>query len=359
MRHLKTSSLSCAIVLAGLIASGCEGMPVREVGQSLEGSYDVETRYDMSTFSGDFAGLAGRWSKPDIAIHETILGQVEANYGAQVAAGFEAAYGDQLLRDITGYLTEESPPWLMNLESSLGSIDKQLGTVDMQAAWLFAEQQDGTMQATQIWDGIAVFENPDCPEGDALFCNQIELSAADMLDAEYPVEVLSSDYAVVDQGDTAALESGSLDFNYGRLGLYLLTNLILPDDPTAGVGLRDVVLAAINCRGLAGRIAGEDGVFGVNVGGVNVGLSLSDLIGNCEDSVFGITNRFVDRFEAPVAMQLGGIANIVDTNRDGRIDQLSAGELDGEMSFQSLVGQAEEEGPVDAVFTGFRVGDVD
>jgi len=170
--------------------------------------------------------------------------------------------------------------------------------------------------------------------------------------------VLSSRYTAVDQGDAVALESHSLDFNYGRLGLYLLTNLILPDDPTEGVGLRDVVLAAINCRGLAGRIAGDDGVLGVNVGGVNVGLSLSDLIGNCEDSVFGVTTRFVDRFNAPVAMALKGAAQIVDTNRDGRIDQLNAGSVDGDMTYETVLGQSGE-GPVSGLFTGFRVGDLD
>lgn len=354
---MKRNQLGTVLALS-LFLGACEGLPVHEIGQSLDGAYDVETRYDMQTISGMFSGFAGGWARPNEAIHSEILSSVEAQYGAQIASGFESVYGQRLLSDITGYLNEEAPPWVMNLESSLAGVDKQLGTVDMQSAWLLVEKDSGEMEATQIWNGFAVFEDPDCPEGEALLCNQVEVTSEELLQAEYPVEVISSTYKAVDQGETMSLESHSLAFSYGRLGLYLLTNLILPDNPTEGVGLRDVTLAAINCRGLAGRIAGDDEGLGVNVGGVNVGLSLDDLVGDCEDSIFGVTTRFVDRFNAPVAMDLSGAAQIIDTNRDGRIDQLLGGQVDGDLSLETFNGQTEE-GPVDGLFTGFRVGDVD
>lgn len=348
---------TAAIALLALLTTACEGLPVREIGQSLEGAYDVETRYDMETVSGMFSGFAGEWGRPNEAIHAEILSTVETNYGAQVAQGFASIYGQKLQQDIDGYLNEKAPPWVMNLENRLGDVDKQLGTVDMQSSWLMVEKDAGNFEATQIWNGFAVFEDPDCPASNALLCNQVEVTSQELLDAEYPVEVLSSDYTAIDNGDTMSLESHSLDFSYGRLGLYLLTNLILPDDPTEGVGLRDVVLGAINCRGLAGRLAGDDGTLGVNVGGINVGLSLGDIIGNCETSVFGVTNRFVDRFNAPVNMNLSGAGQIIDTNRDGQIDQMTGGQMEGDLSLTTFAGQTEE-GPVDGLFTGFRVGDV-
>lgn len=346
------------LALLASFAMACEGLPVREVRQTLEGAYDVETRYDMKTIAGTFSGFAGQWARPDEAIHQEIIAGVRANHGAQIANTFESVYGNKLQQDITGYLNEQAPPWVMNLENSLEGVDKQLRTVDMQASWLFVEKEDGRVEATQIWNGFSVYEDADCPDSDAILCNQLQITSEELLEAEYPVEVISSTYDAVDQGETVALESHSLEFSYGRLGLYLLTNLILPDGKTEGVGLRDVVLAAINCRGLAGRIAGDDGTLGVNVGGVNVGISLSDLIGNCEESVFGMTTRFVDRFNAPVAMDLSGAAQIIDTNRDGRIDQLTSGNVGGNMALTTFNGQAEE-GPVDGLFTGFRVGDVD
>ncbi len=346
------------LLFIGLTFTACEGLPVREFGQTLEGAYDVETRYDMEAISGTFAGLAGRWSQPDQAIFDGIVGQIREDRGSTAANLFvNSPVGEQVRTDITGYLRDEAPPWVMNLQNSLEGVDKQLGTVDMQAAWVFVEKEDGRFEATQSFEGVAVFDDPECRDGDAIFCDQIEVTSAELLDAEYPVNVLTSTYDVTDLGEAMALESHSLDFNYGRLGLYLLVNLILPDSKTEGVGLRDIVLASINCNGLAGRLAGDDGVLGVNVGGVPIGLDLATLVGNCENSVFGITSDFVGRFNAPVSMDLAGNASIADTNRDGKIDQLNAGELAGDLLFEQVLSGQAEEGPVDALFTGFRVGD--
>ncbi len=341
-----------------LTTTACTGLTPREVQQSLEGAYDVESRYDMTTIAGMFGGFAGGWARPNQAIHDEIIGAVGLQYGSEVAAGFKSVYGTKLMTDINAHLNEAAPPWVMNLQSSLSGVDKQLKTVDMQANWLFVEKDTGEIEATQIFAGVSVFEDPDCPGSAALLCNQIEVTSAELLDSEYPVQVLSSTYVAKDLGKTMSLESHSLDFSYGRLGLYLLTNLILPDNPTEGVGLRDVVLASINCRGLAGRVGGENGLS-VNVAGINVGLSLADLIGNCEDSVFGITTRFVDRFDAPLSMNLAGTGGIVDLNRDGRIDELNAGSVAGELELTTLFNGQTEDGPVDGLFTGFRVGDLD
>lgn len=344
-------------VIAAVVLSGCQQLPVRTAERTISGSYDVETRYDLSSFDGSFSQIAPAWQQPDRLIYQQMIGSVESNYSSTVANTFKSLYGATLQQDITSYLNEEAPPWVMQLGPAMEDVDQQMATVDMQTSWLVTDGDVGQSEATQIFNGVAVFEDPDCPGSGAITCDQIQLNNQELLGAEYPVEVLSSKYAVVDNGQSLGLESHNLSFNYGRLGLYFLTNLILPDNPTESVGLRDVALAAINCRGLAGRLAGDAGTFGVDVGGVTVGLSLNDLIGDCEDGVFGAVNGFVDKFNAPLGMNLAGSADVVDTNRDGAIDQLTGGNVEGDMSVELATGQAEE-GPVSGLFTGFRVGDV-
>jgi hypothetical protein len=346
------------VVLAGVVLTGCQQLPVRSAERTISGAYDVETRYDLSAFEGRFSQFAPGWQQPDRLIHQQIIGSVEANYSSTVANAFVSVYGNQLQRDITAYLNEEAPPWVMQVGPAMQDVDKQMSTVDMQTSWLVTDGDVGQMEATQIFNGVAVFEDPNCPGSGAITCDQIQLTSQELLDAEYPIEILSSKYGVQDNGQTLGLESHNLDFNYGRLGLYYLTNLILPDQPTESVGLRDVALAAINCRGLAGRLAGDSGNFGVDVGGVTVGLSLNDLVGDCEDGVFGTVNGFVDQFNAPLGMNLAGSADVLDTNRDGAVDQLTGGSVEGDMAVQLATGQSEE-GPVSGLFTGFRVGDVD
>lgn len=344
------------LVVLAVAGSGCTAMPVHDVTQTVDGTYDAETRYDMQSFQGIFGGLAGQWRQPDIAITDAIKGHVSASYGSTIGSAFAQVYGAQLQRDVRAYLTQETPSWVMGLSDKLDLVDVQMKTLDVQTTMLLAEQEEA-ISATQIFNGIAVFEDPNCRGSGALVCDQIEISGQSLLDSEYPVEILSSDYTATRLEDTMNIGSASVDFNYGRLGLYILANQILPDEPTEQVGFRDVVMGAINCRGLAGRLAGEDDMLGVDVAGVEVGLSLNDLIGNCQDGVFGQVNGFVDRFNVPLGMDMGGSARLVDANRDGSVDQITEGAMAGEMNAALLGGQASE-GAVSAQFVGFRVGDL-
>lgn len=346
-------------VLAGAMllgSMGCTAVNVHDNTQTVEGTYDAETRYDMAAFQGIFGGLAGQWRQPDVAISSAIVGQVTASYGATVGAAFKSAYGATLSSEIQSYLASEAPPWVTTLSGKLDLVDTQMKTLDVQTTMLLT-QNDDSINATQIFNGIAIFDDPNCRGSGALVCDQMEINAQNLLDSEYPVEILSSDYTATRQSDALSIGSASVDFNYGRLGLYILANQILPDQPTEKVGLRDVVMGAINCRGLAGRLAGPDDTLGVDIAGVEVGLSLNDLIGNCEEGVFAQVNNFVDGFNVPLGMDLGGSARILDTNRDGAVDQITDGQLNGDMNLARVNGQSDD-GAVSAQFIGFRVGDL-
>ncbi len=340
-----------------LVSVGCQGLTPHTVERDVTGAYDVESRYKLEKFEGVFTGLAGKWSEPDKAIGSQIQANVRADFGNTIGDAFVSIYGAQLQNDITSYMNEEAPPWVLNLKSSLDGVDKQLATIDMQQAWLISEKEDlNGLEATQIFDGVAVFADPDCRGSGALMCDQIEVNSETLLNAEYPIEILSSRYDVTDNNDSIALKANQVNFNYGRLGLYYLTNLILPDDPDEGLTLRDVALGAINCRGLASRLAGDDGVYGVDVLGTSIGISLNDLIGNCQDGVFGTVNNFVDGFSAPMKMDLNGNSKTFDVNRDGQVDQITGGTVEGDMNVQLFSGQSQE-GPVSGFFDGFRVGE--
>lgn len=352
MRRLKFFSL----VLIPLGSMACQPMTARDAGQTAAGVYDTESRYDMSAFQGIFGNIAGQWRAPDTAISSAIIGQVRSQYGETVASTFNTLYGNQLRQDVTGYLTREAPPWLFQIGSGLDSVDAQIKTVDMQTTMLISENEDA-YKATQIWNGIAVFDDPKCRDSGGIACAQTSLTSESLLDSEYPVEILSSDYIANVNGDQMVIESGSLDFNYGRLGLVLLTNQLFPAQASEGVGMREVVLGAVNCRGLAGRLTSGEDTLGFNVAGVDIGLSLSDLIGNCETGVVSQVNGFVDNFDIPLGMNLQGQARLNDLDFDGKIDQINEGNVAGDMSMQFL-GQAKD-GPVNGRFIGFRVGDIE
>jgi hypothetical protein len=294
-------------------------------------------------------------------IRDAILVEIKNTYGRDIALLVKNQFGAQIAQDIYEYIDGLEIAWLLDLQTALRTVDRQMKAVDMQSTILLAERSAGRYEATVIWNGITLFEDPDCRESGGLLCDQIAFNLSEMVDSEYPLEVISSTYDAVETGDQLEMRSHEIKFNYGRLGLYLLTNLVLPDEPGNGLAIRDVVLAAINCRGMAGRLAGDNGVLGWEVGGVTVGLSLEDLVGTCQDGVFSVINDFVDQFHIPLRLNLSGSTGLADLDGDGLVDRLSGGSLGGNVEVDLLTGQSEtsQGGPVEAQFTGFRVGGVD
>ena len=358
MRRKGKISMVVAVAWLALVM-GCQPMTPRDFEETAAGAYDLETRYDLQALSGSMSQYAGAWAEPDLAIRDAIFSEIRSSYGASVADLAVDLYANQLARQIHDYIASLPVAWLLDLRQMLAQIDAQMASVDLQSSLLLVEQGGvGQYQATKIWNGITLFRDPDCKKSGQILCDEVGFDLQSMVDAEYPLEVISATYDVQESGrDALEMSSHELKFNYGRLGLYLLTNLVLPDEPGDGLALRDVVLAAINCRGLAGRLAGDDGVYGWEVGGVNVGLGINELIGSCEDGVFAVVNDFVDQFHIPLSMSLQGTAQMFDDDADGRTDRLAGGDLSGRVQASLLGGRATKEGDVSARFTGFRVGE--
>jgi hypothetical protein len=356
MHRAQASTIFTACVGALMLMS-CQGLGPGEQTRVVEGAYDAETRYDMRSLASTITGNTKRWENPDLAIRDAIIGQIRKSSGNEIASLVSSLYGDQIARDIRAYLQSNGPGWLLDVPSSLASVDTQLQMVDVQTSVLLADNGDGTYKATQLWNGITVFRDPDCWKAGGLQCPQISFSVQDLLDAEYPIDLINASYQATEttSSDRLELAAHEIRFNYGRLALYLLTNLIFPDEPGAGLQIRDVVLAAINCRGLAGRLAGDDGVLGWNIAGVNVGLSINELMGSCEQGAFGMVNGFIDQFNLPLKMDLSGSLGLIDIDFDGTIDQLATDTLAGTASASLRSGQSKS-GPVSGKLTGFRVG---
>jgi hypothetical protein len=353
-RHHLTALLTAS--LGALMLMSCQGLGPGTQARVVEGSYDAETRYDMQSLAAALSSNTRRWEDPDLAIRDAIIGQVRKKSGATAANLVSQLYGDQIARDVRSFLANGGPSWLLDVPKSLSSVDTQLQMVDVQTSVLLSDNGDGSFKATQLWNGITVFKDPDCWKSGGLQCNQVAFSIQDLLDAEYPLDLINASYQATESSqDRLELASHEIKFNYGRLALYLLTNLIFPNEQGGGLQIRDVVLAAINCRGLAGRLAGDDGVLGWNIGGVDVGLSINDLMGSCEDGAFGMVNGFIDQFNVPLKMDLAGSLGLVDIDFDGTIDQLATDALSGTVGAAFPTGQSRQ-GPVSGKLTGFRVG---
>jgi len=353
----------CAIV--GLCSLGCGLLDVapqdgtrRPAQPQVQGSYDVETNYDLATLDGVLGRGVRSWTEPHKTIKARIIRTFASLFSQETANTVDSNYGGFILDQTENLLRAVAPSWLYGIGERVGLAEGQLRRVDVQSAMLLTRQVDGSFILTQSWQGISVLDDPSCLDTPEAPCAKREIALQEILDAEYPLDLVSADYVGGWNPDgSIQLDSTEVSFNYGRLGLYMLTNLVLPDDPTRGLQLRDVVLAGINCKGVAGRLAGTDDVLGWMIGGVEVGISLSEIIGSCESGVFGMVDGFVDQFDLPIRMNLGGRMQVDDMDFDGRIDQIFAERLTGNVRAEMFAGEVTE-GPVSAALMGWRVGDL-
>jgi hypothetical protein len=151
--------------------------------------------------------------------------------------------------------------------------------------------------------------------------------------------------------NTLQIDRYPIDFNYGRLILFILENYIFPiliDEP-APVSLEDVLFSIINCDAFADFITGSDGEICV------IGcISHDDIEGFCEGAVslvFGtFFNAFVTSLSFDSVIDLRGTCTLVNDDTDLDVEFLEDGQylgtiyVDGEGSpFSSdFIGQRRE-----------------
>jgi hypothetical protein len=349
-----------ALALLGM--GGCEYLPgllgagSGEPGVVVAGSYDAQARYDLSSASGAITQTATGSLAPDARIRDAIVGAFATVHSSAVGDEVAGLYGDYLAGEVRSYMGGAAP-WVLDLDQHIMEVDGRLEGLDVKMGVLVVERADGALEVTQIWEGISVLDDPACVDGEA--CDTLELSTQELLGSEYPVEIASSEILATPAfGGGYVMQDHQIAFNYGRLGLYLLVDAVLPDDgDDTSLDLRDVALAAVNCRGLAQHLTGQDRVLGWNIGGIEVGLSFRDVVGACEEGIFATVNDVVDQFSVPITLDLSGPLAITDEDGDGRIDVISSDAIAGDLS-ATLPGGAGQDGPVSGVMTGYRVGDL-
>lgn len=182
------------------------------------------------------------------------------------------------------------------------------------------------------WVGLGICDftpDPDFVVGvcdDAPDCERVSISIEDgslgLLRGDWTGRVLSYNQLTIDRHP--------VDFNYGRLILFVLETFIFPaltGDP-APVTLEDVFSDIINCEGFGDFITGSDGEICV------IGcITDDDIEGFCDGAVslvFGtLFEGFVGSLSFDSVMEMRGSAVLVNTDTDTDVERLEDGEYTG------------------------------
>lgn len=179
------------------------------------------------------------------------------------------------------------------------------------------------------WLGLALYWRLGCEEADGPDCGRIPV-VLDSVD----LGLLRGDWTGRVVGyDRLDIDRHPIDFEYGRLILYVLEYLVLPaitGDP-GPVTLRDLMSAILNCAGIGDAIAGD----GDCICALGACICDDDIEGFCDDFiglVFGPLFRgFVEGLSFDAVLDIRGSATMINRDENLAVDALVEGDYIGNM----------------------------
>jgi hypothetical protein len=197
------------------------------------------------------------------------------------------------------------------------------------------------------WIGLALYWRLGCGPTSPPDCGRIPIVMDPSLGAlrgEWTGRVLGYNQMDIDRHP--------VDFEYGRLILYAIENLILPAivGRPAPVTLENLMSAIVNCEGIGDFVAGGDGDCRCALGAC---ICDTDVEGFCDGFIsltFGTFFRgFVDALSFDAVLDLRGSCDVSNTDDDLDIDELTNGTYNGNIDISGTPT------PFTATFHGTRL----
>lgn len=239
--------------------------------------------------------------------------------------------GDIIANWLTDWLTNSSPDWLSDF-FAIG--DDMMGTItnlELVSDLLIKKlNNDQTVQGTHYWYGMHLFWkfgcDPDAPDYDT--CGLIDLNLSDYIDdPAFPMNFLEGKFtAAVSDFDKLYLNQHEIKFNYGKLVLYVLNEIII-SGLTGGKAhsMLELIFLWIDCRGFS------EGTIGDIVEALGVGnrQDLEDFCRNTLTGLFGFLEAFINALALDTTLSLTGNARMMDDDCDLVVDRIIDGVYTG------------------------------
>ncbi len=302
------------------------------------GDYDVLSHWDFRDAIAE-SGEVGRmivevleiFENPGAGLVDFLLDLVRDFVGGIVSVAIDLFLSitglDDLLADVINDIIE-SVPFLSDIVTigrDLRAIIAELEVISELSIGKLGS--DYEVFGADQWNGVALYWRLGCEPTDPPDCGRIpvELDTVDLglLRGDWTGRVLGYDRLDIDRHP--------VDFEYGRLILYVLEYLVLPaitGDP-GPVTLADLMSRILNCAGIGDWVAGDGDclcAFGACV-------CDDDIEGFCEDFinlVFGPFFRgFVEGLSFDAVLDIRGSCTLVNIDENLQVDALTGGEYIG------------------------------
>lgn len=193
---------------------------------------------------------------------------------------------DDLNDIINGYIDNDGPNWLRDFFTIGSDVISIVSNMEVSSRMRITKpRRDGTFDGSQNWVGLAFYwrlpcrDNPDPACGRHAFTmDQLVagMEGVDLVFGQFTGRIHSYNHGIIDRH--------TLDLQYGRLILFVLNNLVLPEIADGANNISDALLNMANCPSFANRMTGGNGHL--RIGGINI-VSRDTIEGWCT-TVMGV-----------------------------------------------------------------------
>lgn len=305
------------------------------------GDYDGLSYWDFRdalTESGEVGAIIVQvldiFEDPGAGLFEFLLDLIEVYVGGIISVVIDIFFDitglDDLIAGAINSLIESSPflSDVVTIGRDLRAIIAELEVISELSIGKLSS--DFELFGVDQWIGLSLYWRLGCEPTDPPDCGRIPiiLDTADLglLRGEWTGRVLGYDRLDIDRHP--------IDFEYGRLILFVLENLVLPaitGDP-GPVTLQDLMERIIGCEALGNAIIGDGNclcAFGACVCDTDVEGFCSDFI---SFAFGGLFRGFVESLSFDAVLDIRGSVTLRNVNEDLAVDALEDGEYIGNIN---------------------------
>lgn len=330
------------------------------------GTYELSNRFDFTDAVPGVLGevIEGLVQFFGAGTHEREIASVIFDVVEQLAREAAGTLGgiavelvrgwveDDLNEIINNYIEYDGPDWLRDFFQIGRDLMQVVADLEVISRMRLSKvRSDGTFEGSESWIGLGFRWSYPCGENNPdPECGHYTFTMEEVASGLEGVDLVFGQFnGRVHSYDRMIINSHTLDLQYGRLILFVLNHLILPEVADGADNITDALLNLANCSGFANRLTrGQDAL---ELGGFRI-ASRDSIEGWCTTvmSVAGDAARAIlGRLRIDTRLTLSGDALLLEDTNDLRVDALVEGVWRGQIR------TGDNQGPLfEGAFEGLR-----
>lgn len=306
------------------------------------GTYDVVSHWDFEDAIAD-SGTVGSiivrvlalFENPGLAIYNEIINLVDALVGGIISGALDTFLDltnlDQTFQNLINDFIADNEA-LTRIFQAGADVRDVIANLEVHSELTIGKLSSNyEFRGTDNWVGITLYWRWNCDANSAPDCGAIPL----VMDSNGEIGqlgVLSSEWTGrIVAYDKLQIDTHTVSLRYGRLIIYVLEEIILPEltDGNANT-LSDAFAYWIGCDRLAASITGSDGEVGA-LGATITDDQIESFCTSAVSTIFGFADLLVRALEFDLGLHLGGEGKLIELTSDGFVDRIEEGEFTGYM----------------------------